>query len=239
MSDRVSEEGDAMSTDVWAAVFLIAAPVWFNVAFAMLASRFDYPAVLREPAGAILERFRAGGDGLVWLWWAFAASALLLVPAVVLLSATATDGGPLVAVATVTGVLAALVQLLGLLRWSYLVPWLARAHAGASTPQERASFEVTFEAFHRFLGVGVGEHLGYLFTGLWTAAIGIAIALDGLVASWLGWIGLPVGLGLMFGSTEFLGSSWEGGWKLAGDAVPILYVAWSLWLVALGIALVL
>ena len=85
----------------------------------------------------------------------------------------------------------------------------------------------------------MGEHLGYLFTGLWTAEIGIAIALDGLVPSWLGWIGLLVGLGLMFGSTEFLGSNWEGGWKLAGDAVPILYVAWSLWLVALGIALVL
>ncbi|MGH2539208.1 MAG: DUF4386 domain-containing protein [Actinomycetota bacterium] len=228
-----------MSTEVWAAVFLIAATVWFNVAFAMLASRFDYPAVLREPAGTILERFRAGGDGLVWLWWAFAASGLLLVPAVVLLSATATDGGALVSVATVIGVLAALVQLLGLLRWSYLVPWLARAHGSASTTQERATFEVTFEAFHRFLGVGVGEHLGYLFTGLWTGLIGIAIALDGIVPVWLGWIGVVIGSGLVVGSTEFLGSNEERGWKLAGDAVPILYIAWSLWLVALGIALVL
>jgi Domain of unknown function (DUF4386) len=227
-----------MSTEVWAAVFLIAAPVWFNVTFALLASRFDYPAVLREPAGTILERFRAGGDGLVWLWWAFAASALLLVPAVVLVSATSTDGGPLVAVATVIGVLAALAQLLGLLRWSYLVPWLARAHAAASSPQERATTEVTFEAFHRFLGVGVGEHVGYLFTGLWTGLIGVAIALDGVVPGWLGWVGVVIGLGLVVGSTEFLGSNEEHGWKLAGDAVPILYVAWSLWLVALGIALV-
>jgi hypothetical protein len=222
---------------MWAAVFLVLAPVWFNVAFAMLASRFDYPEVLREPAGTILERFHTGGDALVWLWWAFAVSGLLLVPAVVLLSATATDGGVLVTVATVIGVLAALVQLLGLLRWSYLVPWLARVHANASTPPERATTEVTFEAFHRFLGVGVGEHLGYLFTGLWTGLIGIAIAIADVVPDWLGWIGVVIGLGLVVGSTEFLGSNEEHGWKLAGDAVPVMYIGWSLWLVALGIAL--
>jgi hypothetical protein len=228
-----------MSTETWAAIFLVVSPVWFNVTFALLAKRFDYPGVLREPAGTILERFRAGGDGLVWLWWAFAASGLLLVPTVVLLAAAATVGGTLVTVATVIGVLAALVQLLGLLRWSYLVPWLARAHGAASTPQERATLEITFEAFHRFLGVGVGEHLGYLFTGLWTSLIGVAIALDGVVPSWLGWVGVVVGLGLVLGSTEFLGSNEERGWKFAGDAVPILYIGWSLWLVALGISLVL
>jgi Domain of unknown function (DUF4386) len=228
-----------MSTETWAAIFLVVSPVWFNVTFALLAKRFDYPRVLREPAGMILERFRAGGDGLVWLWWAFAASGLLLVPTVVLLAATATVGGSLVVVATVIGVIAALVQLLGLLRWSYLVPWLARAHGAASTPQERATLEITFEAFHRFLGVGVGEHLGYLFTGLWTSLIGLAIALDGVVPAWLGWVGVVVGLGLVLGSTEFLGSNEERGWKLAGDAVPILYIVWSLWLVALGVTLVL
>jgi len=228
-----------MSTETWAAIFLVVSPVWFNVTFSLLAKRFDYPGVLREPAGTILERFRAGGDSLVWLWWAFAASGLLLVPTVVLLAATATVGGPLVVVATVIGVIAALVQLLGLLRWSYLVPWLARAYGGASTPQERATLEITFEAFHRFLGVGVGEHLGYLFTGLWTSLIGLAIALDDVVPAWLGWVGVVVGLGLVLGSTEFLGSNEERGWKLAGDAVPILYIGWSFWLVALGITLVL
>jgi hypothetical protein len=226
-----------VSDEAWAAIFLVVAPVWFNVTFAMLAKRFEYPGVLREPAGVILERFRAGGDRLVWTWWAFAASGLLLVPTVVLLAITATTGGTLVVVATVVGVLAALVQLLGLLRWSYLVPWLARAHAAASTPQDRATLEVTFEAFHRFLGVGVGEHLGYLLTGMWSSLIGVAVALDGVVPAWLGWVGVPIGLGLVLGSTEFLGSNEERGWKLAGDAVPVLYIAWSAWLIALGIAL--
>ena len=121
------------------------------------------------------------------------------MPTVVLLAITATTGGTLVVVATVIGVLAALVQLLGLLRWSYLVPWLARAHATASSPQERTMLEITFEAFHRFLGVGVGEHLGYLLTGVWSGLIGVAIALDGVLPAWLGWVGVPIGLGLVLG----------------------------------------
>ena len=82
-----------MSEQTWAAVFLIASPAWFNVAFARLAKGFDYPRVLREPAGTILARFRAGGSGLVWMWWTFAASGLLLIPMVILLSAVATPGG--------------------------------------------------------------------------------------------------------------------------------------------------
>jgi hypothetical protein len=139
----------------------------------------------------------------------------------------------------VVGILAASVQLLGLLRWVYLVPWLARAHEGAASPEERRTIEITFEAFHRFLGVGVGEHLGYLFTGAWAALMGVAIALSaaGEVPAWLGWVGVPIGLGLILGSAEFLGANEERGWKPAGDAVPILYIAWSAWLVALGIAI--
>jgi hypothetical protein len=226
-----------VSAETWAAIFLLASPIWFNATFTMLATRFDYPDILRQPAGAILERFHAGGSRLVWTWWAFAASGLLLVPTVVLADGVTTTGGPLVAVATALGVLAALVQLLGLLRWSYLVPWLARRRAEAETPQERATLEITFEAFHRFLGVGVGEHLGYLLTGAWTALLGVAIALDHVLPGWLGWVGLVIGIGLAACSTEFLGSHEEHGWKPAGAAVPFLYIAWSLWLVALGVTL--
>jgi len=36
---------------------------------------------------------------------------------------------------------------------------------------------------------------------------------------------------------EFLGRFEPAGWKLAGQITPIAYIAWSLWLVALGVAL--
>ncbi len=124
-----------------AGLVLIVLPIAFNVAFGLLAARFDYPDVLRKPTHEVLARFREGGRPLVLLWWAFALTALALAPAVVLLSSTIGDAdGTLLAVATVTGVLAALVQLLGLIRWPFLVPYLARvaAEPGASEARQEA-----------------------------------------------------------------------------------------------------
>ena len=75
-----------------------------------------------------------------------------MVPLVVLLSATVSAGAALLSLATTFGVLAAVVQFLGLMRWPFLVPLLARSDDPAAG--------LVFEAFYRYLGVAVGEHLG-------------------------------------------------------------------------------
>jgi Domain of unknown function (DUF4386) len=162
-----------VSVEVGAGILLIVAPLWFNASFALLGNRFDYPDILRRPAGEILERFRAGGSSLIILWWAFMLSGLLLIAGSVLLGQVLGFGG-IVAVATTFGVLAGLVQMLGLLRWVYLVPALARAYADpALNADQREVQAAVFRALHQYLGVGVGEHLGYLFTGLWSVLIGV------------------------------------------------------------------
>jgi hypothetical protein len=204
----------------------------------MLGKRFDYPDILRRPTEEILQRFREGGSSLILLWWAFMLSGLLMIGAAVLLSQALGSGGVL-PVATTVGVLAGLVQMLGLLRWVYLVPSLARSHADPqATPAQREATAAVFRAFHQYLGVGVGEHLGYLLTGLWSILLAIAIVLGDTLAGWLGWPGIVIGAGLAVGSWEFLGPNEERGWALAGAAIPILYVAWSIWLLGLGIALI-
>ena len=165
-------------------------------------------------------------------------SGLILIAAVVLLGQSLGFWG-IVPLAVTIGVLAGLVQMLGLLRWVYFVPPLARIIADPTVGggQREASLAV-FRAMHQYLGVGVGEHLGYLFTGTWSVLVGVAIARRDVVPSWLGWVGVVVGAGLILGSAEFLGPNEEHGWKLAGAAIPILYVVWSIWLLAMGIALV-
>jgi hypothetical protein len=226
-----------VTTQTAAGILLVVLPVWFNAWFTVLARRFDYPDILRRPAEEILERFQAGGPSLILVWWAFTLSGALFVAAAVMLwnalEATAPVWSSLMLVA---GVLAGLVQVLGLLRWVYLVPELARIHAGADA-ESRAAAAVTFRAFHQYLGVGVGEHLGYLLTGAWSALAGIAVLRGEAVADWLGPPGLALGAGLILCSAEFLGPNEERGWEVAGKAVPVLYVLWSLWLLALGIAL--
>jgi hypothetical protein len=227
-----------VSVEVVAGVVLIVAPIWFNTTFTSLAKRFDYPDILRRPTGEILERFQEGGSSLILLWWAFMLSGLLLIAGAVLLGQVLGFTG-VVPLAVTIGVLAGLVQMLGLLRWVYAVPALARAHADpALDPAERSANAAVFRAFHQYLGVGVGEHLGYLFTGLWSVLIGVGIIQGEPLASWLGWPGIVIGAGLVIASAEFLGPNEQQGWRLAGAAIPILYVAWSIWLFALGVALV-
>jgi hypothetical protein len=227
-----------VSVDVAAGVLLIVAPLWFNSTFALLGRRFEYPDILRRPTSEILERFRAGGSSLILLWWAFMLSGLLFIASAVLLGqALGFDG--VVVVAMTFGVLAGLVQTLGLLRWVYVVPQLARAHADpALTPAQREANTAMFRALHQYLGVGVGEHLGYLLTGIWSVLIGLALVLGTPLPTWLGWPGLIIGAGLAIGSAEYLGPNEERGWRLAGAAIPVLFVAWSVWLLAMGVALI-
>jgi Domain of unknown function (DUF4386) len=220
-----------------AGALLIFLPLAFNAFFFLLGRRFDYPDILRSPTGDILRRFQAGGVGLKLLWYGFMLTAVLLIPLAVLLGQVlARDGLEIVPVATTIGVLAGVVQFLGLARWPFLVPELARAHADpASSQATREATTVAFESFHRYLGIGIGECLGYLFTGAWTMLVGVAMLQSSTFEAWLAWPGIIIALSLIIGSLEFVGRFEEEGWKLAG---AIAYIAWSLWLILAGLVLI-
>src|SRR3954452_7001870 len=214
-----------MSTATLAGLFLIGVPLAFNAAFALLAARFDYPDILRRPTAEVLERFREGGTALVLIWWGFALSAVLFAPLVVLLSAAISDAdGTLLATAITIGVLASAVQFLGLIRWPFLVPYLARVAADpAAGPARREAVDVVFQSFNRYLGVAVGEHLGYGLTGAWSVLAGAAITGSTSVPAWLGVVGIVTGVLLMLCSLEFVGRFEPSGWKLALVVTPIAY----------------
>ena len=228
-----------MNVERAAGALLILLPLAFNAFFVLLARRFDYPDILRSPTGDILSRFQAGGVGLKLLWYGFMLTAVLLAPLAVLLGQVlARDGLSVVPTATVVGVLAAVVQFLGLARWPFLVPALARAYTDPSSSQAtREATEVAFESFHRYLGVGIGECLGYLLTGSWTILVGAGMLQSSAFDAWLAWPGIIIGAFLIVGSLEFVGRFEEQGWKLAGAIVPITYIAWSLWLIVSGVVL--
>lgn len=230
-----------MSTHIVAGVLLIALPVAFNVAFGVLAAIFDYPDILRRPSHEVLAQFRDGGTRLLLWWWIFALTAGALAPVAVLLAEALEDAdSTLLVLGGTVGVLAALVQLLGLIRWPFLVPYLARIDADPDvSPSRREALDIVFQSFNRYLGVAVGEHLGYLLTGAWTVLVGIAFTQTSVAPGWLGIPGLVIGTVLALCSLEFVGPAERDGWKLAATLTPITYIAWSLWLVADGIALLL
>ena len=227
-----------MSVEAAAAVLLIGVPVAFNAAFFELGRTFDYPNILRKEPEEILRRFAAGGPGLILRWEALLLSALAMLPLVVVVAVVIEPPAALAAGSVAIGAAAALVQALGLVRWPYAVPEMARRYAAAEGPDAdatRRSIEVVFATIHRLFGVGIGEHLGYLLTGIWTVLTAASVLATSLLPSWLGVIGIPIGVAMLAGSLEFVGKNEERGWALAGTIVPIAYIAWSLWLVALGV----
>jgi hypothetical protein len=98
------------------------------------------------------------------------------------------------------------------------VPALAEA-------DDRAAAETVFAALHDYLGVGVGETLGYLFTGAWTILVLVAMASPprwlaalGAISALAIWAGLLVPLGVPGADTlNFIG-----------------YIAWSGWMLCLA-----
>ena len=230
-----------MTTETITAVLLIVVPIAFNVAFFELGRAFEYPNILRKEPDEILRRFAAGGSGLILRWEALMVSALLMLPLSALLAVVLAASPGLTVLAVVVGAAAALVQGLGLVRWPFAVPELARRYLAAPEGPDgdatRRTVEVVFASLHRLLGVGIGEHLGYLFTGLWTVLVAGSILSTTVLPAWLGIVGLPIGIALLVGTLEFVGPNERDGWPLAGTVVPIAYIAWSVWLIGLGVFL--
>ncbi len=217
-------------------VVLILTPVAFNVFFTLLSVTFEYPDILREPASYVLRSFDAGGSGLVAIWYGFMLTAVLFVPLAVLVhKVPARQDTPYMAVATAFGVVAGVVQFLGLVRWPFLVPYLADTYLDpASSGATREAVAVVFQAFNQYAGVAVGENLGYLLTGLWTMLVALAILASRLpFRRWLALLGVVSAAGVLVGTLESIG------FEPAANIVVVGYILWSIWLALFGIFLLL
>ena len=147
-----------------------------------------------------------------------------MLPLVALLAVVLGASPALTVARVVIGSAAALVQALGLVRWPFAVPELARRYVAAEAARmdaaRRASaIEVTFATLHRLLGVGIGEHLGYLLTGSGPCSSLPRSCRPPSCPGGSGWLGVPIGVALLVGTLEFVGPNERDGWPLAGTIV--------------------
>jgi hypothetical protein len=201
------------------ASLLILAAVLANVGFTALGSIFNYPDVLDEPAGKVLADFRAH-ESPVSAWFAvLALSAALMAPIAIGVARLSSERAMRIAVRV--GIAAAVVQVIGLLRWPLLVP-------GYAADDNTSAFSTASD----ILGTAIGETVGYLLTATWTALVVVALGrryagrwfqVLGLVAAALVLCGVVSPLGLpVIDTANFFG-----------------YVLWSLWLIAFGVVILL
>ena len=206
---------------------LVAVPLIFTAGFTGLQMTFDYPGILRHPAGEVLTRFAEAGADLHVYWYLMFVAGILLIPAALAFALANFKESPLAAALAGTfGVLAGLVQALGLLRWTVLVPTLAANYTAAgATDLDKALATSAFDTANAYLGMGVGEHMGYLFTALFTVMVGLVVLKRWAVMSW---VGAALAIGVAFGMLEPFGV------PTASMINAIAFTGWSVWALVLG-----
>ena len=223
-------------------VAAIALAIAFNLPFSLLASMFEYPAILRRPAGDVLAAFHAGGPKLIFVWYAFMLTALAMVPmsvALALVPQAESRRRAAALGAAIAGSLAGLAQAIGLSRWVFVVPSLARQHVDPNASElARAQAAHAFEMLNLWGGVAIGEHLGQILTCAWiafmlAAMIGNARLID-RIAQLLGLVAI---LAIGFGLGDGLAVALDVQTRMFRISTVVGYMALTGWLVATGMAL--
>ncbi|MFN8112784.1 MAG: DUF4386 family protein [Solirubrobacterales bacterium] len=209
------------------ASLLILAAVLANIGFTALGSIFNYPDILDEPAAEVLASFR-DNQGAVGAWFSVLAfSAALLAPIAIGVGRLSKERAMRWAVPV--GVGAAVVQVIGLLRWPILVPGYASdaANAGADVA---ASARDSFTTASDILGTAIGETVGYLLTAVWTLLVISALGRT-YAGRWFQGLGIVSAVLVLVGVVSPL--------DLPGvDAANFIgYVLWSIWLIAFAVVI--
>lgn len=214
-------------------ILLIVGALALFVPYTLLTITFDYPNILREDTGVILTRFRAGGNALIWTWFAFALVGFPLLGAYVLMGQKLENKERFVRLATIIGILGLVVQMIGLLRWTFVVPILATHFANGNEMTKEAS-KVAFQVIHQYGGVILGEHLGQLFTIFWTILMAMVFQRLRLFPTWLIGMGYVASAIYLLAQAELFATVMPDFpvWDLAGFLGSTL---WLIWLVMVGV----
>src|SRR3954452_20267215 len=219
-------------------LLLVLGALAFGTAATVLSATFDWPDILREPAGVGLPAFVAGGTALVWTWFATAWTyGVLLVPILLLPTVLGRRSDPVLRVATYAGATSVVLSLIGFLRWVFVVPALADTYVTGDAVT-RAAVDAAWTAQHRFGGALLGEHLGQLLALGWSVALSVVILRTRVLPRWLGVTGLVVSALYLTNQGDILATAVPGFpvWDLGG---LLGSTGWGLWVAAVGVTVLL
>ena len=213
---------------------LITGAVGVLIPYTMLTVMFEYPDILRQDTAIILTKFQEGGKALIWIWFAFALIGLPLIPAYIRIGQILENNSSLVRTATTLGVIGLIVQVIGLLRWTFVIPVIANSYLSASDEVTKTAAVMSFKIIHQFAGVLLGEHLGQLLTIVWTVLMSITFSRLKLVPKWVNILGFISASIYLLAQAELLATVMPDFpvWGFAGFIGSTL---WLVWLLIIGI----
>jgi hypothetical protein len=227
-------ETTPISTNKTIGNLLIIGAILVLIPYTVLTIIFNYPDILRQDPGVILTKFHDGGPQLIAVWWAFAITGLVLLVAYIKLGQLFENQHPSVRLATTIGVVSGIVQIIGLLRWTFVVPVLADRYVHTSDATVRESITVIFQAIHQFGGVILGEHIGQLFTIIWTVLMARVFGQLNVFPRWVTVFGyVTSGIYLMAQAELF--ATVIPGFPVFDLAGLIGSTMWLAWLIIVGV----
>ena len=215
-------------------LLLLVGAIGVFIPYTILTITFEYPDILRQDAGTVLTKFHNGGSSLILTWWIFAIFALPLLIAYILIGQKLENRIGFIKWATSIGVISAIVQIIGLLRWVFVIPAIADIYVRSGDAATKEAAIVSFKTIHQFGGVLLGEHIGQLFTIIWTLMISIAFLKLKFFPKWISWLGIISSIIYFLAQAELFATVIPNfpTWNMAGFIGSTL---WLIWLIIIGV----
>jgi len=210
-------------------VLLLLMPLLIVLSWTGLIIHYDYPDILRAPVEVILHKYHDGGLTLRIYWAGMVLSSLLIIPIVLLFSRLTSQINPGLSLAAAgVGLTSAIFHVAGFSRWLFAVDYLAVQYVGHDSPtteNQRETIEILFHTLHRYVGVTLGETLGFATMGTWAILIAVSLYRSGYLNAWLLMLSIGSGIGIMAGILEWAGLE---------AAVAINAYAYQLWILIIA-----
>lgn len=208
-SVNIPEQADPIAVRRQAAIFLIIEFLLIFAPLIILGAAINWPGSLDEPASVnlplILEQYRAMMTG----YSIYLVYSLLFWPMAYLTGRAIVIGdteNTLFRVANGFAALSALARALGIVRWLFAMPVLARLYTNpAVSENSKESISMVYEMLNAYAG-GIGELLGVnLFASIWLVLISLLLIRSPQWPQWLSYFGFVVAASLLLNLLEVVG----------------------------------
>lgn len=210
---------------------LVAEVLTVTIPVIILGKYFNFPDILRQPAETAFILFRDSQSQIIIGYYVFLLSALIYIPLTFLLNKMYEQTADKLLLQSFSGlgVATAIFQSIGFIRWIFTMPYLTNVYF--SQPERKQSVTLIYEILNRYVGMSIGEHLGFIAMGSWTILLGTILLTSNQARKWLGYLGIIIGTLIIVSACEHFGG------ENASFFATINLIANSLWTVwFIGIA---
>jgi hypothetical protein len=198
----------------------------------ILGISINWPASLDEPASVNLPLILKEFPSVITGYSIYLLYSILFWPLTYLVGKVIVNGddqNTLFQIANGFGILSTLARCIGIVRWLFAMPVLARLYVAPDTTEEmKASISIIYDMLNSFAG-GIGELLGVsLFAVIWLVLISVLILRSAIWTKSLGYFGFVVAGALLINLVEVVGID-------PGPMITISVVLLHIWMLVTGI----